>query len=88
MELRDERVVLETARYRVTGLLRLPREGYRSRLTDFLNAGERDFIPLTDVELAPLDGTDAPEHRDFVAVARGQIVLAALADGSADAEDE
>ena len=88
MELRDERVVLETARYRVTGLLRLPREGYRSRLTDFLNAGERDFIPLTDVELTLIDGSATPEHRDFVAVARGQIVLAALADGSADADGE
>lgn len=81
MELRDERIVLETSRYRITGLLRLPREGYRSRLTDFLNAGERDFLALTEVELVPLDGDAQPERREFVAVARSQIVLAAPAAG-------
>jgi hypothetical protein len=77
---KDERIVLETARYRISGLLRLPRDGYRSRLTDFLNAGERDFIALTDVELTPLDADAVSEHRDFVAVARSQIVLAAPVD--------
>jgi hypothetical protein len=77
---KDERIVLETARYRISGLLRLPRDGYRSRLTDFLNAGERDFIALTDVELVPLEGDGVPEHRDFIAVARSQVVLAAPAE--------
>jgi hypothetical protein len=91
VEHRDERIVLETGRYRISGLLRLPRDGYRSRLTDFLNAAERDFIALTDVDLTPLDGDAPPEHRPFLAVARGQIVLAATVDdetdgvGSADA---
>ncbi|HEY2159972.1 MAG TPA: hypothetical protein VGH24_01585 [Solirubrobacteraceae bacterium] len=84
MEHRDERIVLEAGRYRMTGLLRLPRDGYRSRLTDFLNAAERDFIALTDVELQALDRDEPPEHRDFVAVARLQIVLAAPAEPSAD----
>jgi hypothetical protein len=80
---KDERIMLETARYRISGLLRLPRDGYRSRLTDFLNAGERDFIALTDVELLPLEANAAPEHRDFIAVARSQIVLAAPVDPGA-----
>lgn len=80
MDHKDERIVLETARYRISGLLRLPRDGYRSRMTDFLNAGERDFIALTDVDVTPLDGDRAAEHRDFIAVARSQIVLAAPAD--------
>jgi hypothetical protein len=84
VEHKDERIVLETARYRISGLLRLPRDGYRSRLTDFLNAGERDFIALTDVELLPLDSDAAPERRDFVAVARGKIVLASLVDPEPD----
>jgi hypothetical protein len=85
VEHKDERVVLETARYRISGLLRLPRDGYRSRLTDFLNAGERDFIALTDVDLTPLVGVGAPaEHRAFIAVARSQIVLAAPVDPGAD----
>ena len=51
MEHRDERIIVETERYRITGVLRLPRDGYRSRLTDYLNASERSFLPLTDVEI-------------------------------------
>jgi hypothetical protein len=87
VEHRDERIVLETGRYRISGLLRLPRDGYRSRLTDFLNAAERDFIALTDVDLTPLDGDRAPEHRNFIAVARGQIVLAATVEPEGDGVD-
>lgn len=68
--------MVETARYRITGSLRLPRDGYRSRLTDFLNSAERDFIALTDVDLQLLDRDLPPEHREFVAVARSQIALA------------
>ena len=40
--------MVETDRYRITGLLRLPRDGYRSRLTDYLNSSERAFVALTD----------------------------------------
>jgi hypothetical protein len=76
MEHRDERIVVETTRYRITGVLRLPRDGYRSRMTDFLNASERDFIALTDVEIGLLDAPSEPEHYAFVAVALSHIVLA------------
>src|SRR5437763_6166162 len=76
VEHRDERIVVETGRYRITGLLRLPRDGYRSRLTDYLNASERGFVPLTDVELEPLDGTGVPERCPFLALSVGHIVLA------------
>lgn len=33
-------------------MLRLPADGYRSRLPDYLNASERGFLALTDVEVA------------------------------------
>jgi hypothetical protein len=75
MEHRDERIVVETARHRITGVLRLPRDGYRSRLTDYLNASERDFLALTDVELEPLDGDGPLERRDFVALSLTHVVL-------------
>lgn len=75
MDSRNERVVIETDRYRITGDLTLPRDGYRSRMTDFLNATERDFIALTDVSLTPLDGGEELE-RDFLAVSRRHVVLA------------
>ncbi len=80
MEHRDERIVVETARYRVTGVLRLPRDGYRSRLTDYLNASERMFVPLTEVEILPLDGRGSRERRAFVALSLSQIVMAMPAD--------
>ena len=75
METRVERVVLETDRHRIVGDLTLPREGYRSRLSDYLNRGELDFIPLVNAELAPLNGGSS-ESRSFVAVARTHVKLA------------
>jgi len=76
MNLREERVVVETERYRLTGTVQLPRDGYRSRLTDHLNASEREFIALTDVEIVPLDGGAAPSREPFVALGRRHIVFA------------
>jgi hypothetical protein len=75
VENRVERVVLETPRHRIVGDLTLPREGYRSRLSDFLNRGDLDFVPLTDAEIISTDGA-APERRSFVAVARQHVQLA------------
>jgi hypothetical protein len=76
MEQRAERIVAETSRYRITGFVSLPRDGYRSRLTDYLNAGERAFLALTDVELAPLEEPQTIERYPFLALAIGQIVFA------------
>ncbi|HXF00206.1 MAG TPA: hypothetical protein VN458_07650 [Solirubrobacterales bacterium] len=75
METRIERVVLETDRHRIVGDLMLPREGYRSRLSDYLNAGDLDFIALVKAEVTPLKG-GSPESRSFVAVARKHVQLA------------
>jgi hypothetical protein len=82
MEDREQRIVLETGRYRITGTLRTPRDGSRSRLTDFLNSSERTFIALTDVELEPLNGTGSAEQQAYIAVSLSQIVLAMPADGA------
>jgi hypothetical protein len=73
---RHERIYVETARHRITGILTLPSDGYRSRLSDFLNASERDFVSLTEcvVELVGRDGPGT-EH-GYIAVSRGHIVLA------------
>jgi hypothetical protein len=79
---RDERVLIETSRYRITGMLRLPRDGYRSRLTEYLNASDRAFLPLTDVEIAPLDHERAPERRAFLALSLAHVVLAMPVDAS------
>ena len=77
MDSRTERVVLETDRHRIVGDLTLPKEGHRSRLSDFLNRGDLDFIPLVNVELTPLGANGAAaERRPFLAVARAHVELA------------
>jgi Family of unknown function (DUF6812) len=76
VEHRDERIVIETERYRITGILRLPRDGYRSRLTDYLNSSERAFLALTDAEVVPLDGDGTAEHRDFLALSLRHVMMA------------
>ena len=80
MEMRVERVVLETPKHRITGDLTLPREGYRSRLSDFLNRGDLEFIPLVNAEISANGNGAAPERRSFLAVARSHVQLAYPAD--------
>lgn len=75
METRVERVVLETPKHRIVGDLTLPREGYRSRLSDFLNRGDLEFIPLVNAEISSANGGE-PEQRSFLAVARSHVQLA------------
>jgi hypothetical protein len=77
VEHRDRRILVETTRYRIRGVLHMPRDGYRSRLTDYLNASERAFLALTDVELVPLDGAaDRSEQHPFLVLSVSHIVLA------------
>ena len=78
--MRIERVVLETERHRITGDLHLPREGYRSRLSDYLNRGDDHFVPLSNARIDSLNGADGSE-RAFIAVSRGHVTLAYPADG-------
>ncbi len=75
MHFRRERVRIETERHEIEGTLQLPNEGFRSRTTDFLNAHEREFLALTDVELRWLDGSRAPERHDFLALAVRHVVM-------------
>jgi hypothetical protein len=78
MDHRQERIRVETPRHRIEGLIVLARDGYRSRVSDVLNASERDFLTLTDVTLEPLDGGPIENHA-FLAVARAHIVFAVSA---------
>lgn len=74
---RYERVRIETTRHHIEGTLTLARDGYRSRVSDVLNATEKDFVALTDVTVAPLDGRpESTEQHPLVILARHQIVLA------------
>ena len=70
---RREPVELETTRHRISGHLTLAQNGFRSRVSDLLNASEREFISLTDVTIEPLEGGEAV-RRPFIAVSRAHIV--------------
>jgi hypothetical protein len=80
MEHRDQAVTVETERYRISGLLHLPRDGYRSRLTDYLNASERAFVALTDVEIQPVDGSRPAEQRAFMALSLRHVLMVTPSD--------
>ncbi|MCW3040776.1 MAG: hypothetical protein JWM31_2681 [Solirubrobacterales bacterium] len=80
---RHERVVIETARHRIEGTLTLARDGYRSRVSDVLNATERDFVSLTDVSVGLLDDPHSTALHPFLIVSRLQIVLAVPLDAGA-----
>ncbi len=75
MDLRHEQVTLETDRYRIEGKLTLPREGYRSRLSDHVNQGDRDFFSIEDAAVTPLDGSREAQQVGFMLVARRHVRL-------------
>jgi uncharacterized protein DUF6812 len=72
---RTERIVLETARYRITGEVTLPAEGSRSRLSDLLNREGLSFIPLSNAEITSHDDGQG-ERISFIAVARDHVQIA------------
>jgi hypothetical protein len=79
MDLREEQVVLETDRYRIVGALTLPREGYRSRLSDYVNQRDREFFADSDATITALDDTESTRRASFIMVARRHVTLVALA---------
>jgi hypothetical protein len=87
MPLRRIRVQIELDRLRVSGVLQLPMEGYRSRVTDYLNGHETGFFALTEAEVTPLDGSPA-ETREYVAVGARHIVCVYELEDLGTVEDE
>jgi hypothetical protein len=76
MQHRFQEVYIETSRHRIVGKLTLARDGYRSRLSDYLNASERDFISLTDCVVELIDSDGPGTRHAFIAVSRRHIVFA------------
>ena len=75
MELRKEKVLVETDRYRVEGSLTLPREGHRSRLSDHINRREQEFFTIQDASLTALDGSGGDWQAPVLMLARRHIRL-------------
>jgi Family of unknown function (DUF6812) len=72
---RQERVVVETDRYRVEGMMTLPREGYRSRVSDHVNRRDQEFFTIIDAELVALDGSGREWKAPVLMLARRHIRL-------------
>jgi hypothetical protein len=75
LDLREEQVVLETDRYRITGALTLPAEGYRSRLSDYVNQRDREFLTISDARVEPLDGSGQARVEPFLMIGRSHVRL-------------
>src|SRR3954453_23821907 len=75
MHFRRLRVRLETERHVIEGTLQLPSEGYRSRMTDFLNSHDSDFLPITEADVTWVRGDRPPEHHEYLAVSVRPIVV-------------
>jgi hypothetical protein len=76
VDLRREQVVVEIERYRIQGALHLPAEGYRSRLSDYMNQREAEFLPMTDCTITTLE-TEQQREVSFLLVARRHVRLIA-----------
>ena len=72
---RTERVVVETDRYRVEGLMTLPREGHRSRVSDHVNRRDVEFFTLVDCDLVAIDGSGRDWKAPVLMLARRHIRL-------------
>ncbi|MFL5894468.1 MAG: hypothetical protein ACJ76Z_05075 [Thermoleophilaceae bacterium] len=83
MDLRREQVVVEIEHYRIQGSLHLPAEGYRSRLSDYMNQREAEFLPMTDCTVSTLE-TGQERSVPFVLVARRHVRLIAPLDAAED----
>jgi hypothetical protein len=72
---RRERVFLETDRHLITGDVTLPADGYQSRFSDAINRPDLAFLPLTDVEIVPIEGGE-PARRAFAVVGKAHVRVA------------
>jgi hypothetical protein len=86
VDLRREQVIVEIERYRIEGALYLPAEGYRSRLSDYMNQREAEFLPMTECTVTTVDNGDSREI-DFLLVARRAVRLIAPAEDGGDLSD-
>jgi hypothetical protein len=88
VDLRHEAIVLETDRYRIEGKLTLPREGYRSRLSDYVNQRDREFFAINEAVITALDTPDLVRHSAFLMVARRHVRMVTLASEESFASDD
>ena len=76
-------MIVEIERYRIQGALHLPAEGYRSRLSDYMNQRETEFLPMTECKITTLE-TGHEREVPFLLVARRHVRLISPVDAAED----
>ena len=66
---------METDRYRIEGMMTLPHEGYRSRVSDHVNRRDQEFFTILDAELVALDGSGRDWKAPVLMLSRRHIRL-------------
>jgi hypothetical protein len=66
---------VETDRYRVEGMMTLPAEGYRSRVSDHVNRRDQEFFTILNAELVALDGSGRDWKAPVLMLARRHVRL-------------
>jgi hypothetical protein len=61
----------------------LPKEGYRSRLSDHVNRRDHEFFTIQDAKLTALDGSGRDWNAPVIMLARRHIRLVVPDDDSA-----
>src|SRR4029078_9159789 len=84
MENRQEKVLVETDRYRVEGMLTLPQEGYHSRVSDHVNRRDQEFFTILDAQLVAIDGSGRDWDTPVLMLARRHIRLIVPASDGAE----
>jgi uncharacterized protein DUF6812 len=76
-----QRVIVETDQHRIEGDMSVPKEGFRSRLSDFVNQRDREFFSLRDAVVTPLQPGPGQERQrfEFMMVSRNHMRLIAPA---------
>jgi hypothetical protein len=67
----------------VEGMLTLPKEGYRSRVSDHVNRRDQEFFTLLDCSLTALDGSGGDWNAPVLMLGRRHIRLIVPASESA-----
>ena len=81
VDLRLEKVTLETDRYRIEGSVTLPAEGHRSRLSDHVNRRGQEFFTVQEARIRSLDGTGEEWSEPVIMIGRAHIRLIVPAAG-------
>lgn len=76
MELELREIVFFTPQFKIEGQIKVPASGYRGRLSDFLNQGQQNFIPVLNPTISFLQGEIVASFPETVLLSKSTIIIA------------